>query len=322
MFDKLHIRKVKLAAVAALFAPLLSFAQATPTPLKVAIIPTLEAAPLILARDKGFFKEQNIDATIEIGTSGATILPGVLSGQYDIGYANVVSDLQAIDKKLPLLLLHATYSHPLKAADDPYQIYVDPNGKISDPKQLATANIGTPYINNISEWTTKKSLENLGVKDFEKLRWTKVSGEDAYSSVKSGAIDAVWLAQPAGAAAVKAGLKPLLAVNSGSMPGAVGGYFITSRKFAGANADLLNRFNAAIAKANDYAAKNGNESRDAVIKNFNFNKELVYAAKLNVFSNNPGLKDLKVIAQDLLRYGLIKQPVNVDDIFWKPVPAK
>ena len=306
-----------LLAASAL-APALSVQAQTLIPVKIAIIPTLEAAPLLLARDKGFFKEQGLDATVETGSSGATILPGVLSGQYDIGYANVVSDLQALDKKLPLLLIHATYSHPTQSSKDPYRIYVAPDSKIKEARQLAAANIGTPYINNISEWTTKKALENLGVSDFSKLTWTKVSGEDAYSTVKSGAIDAVWLAQPAGAAVVKAGLKPILSVNSGSMPGAVGGYFITSKKYAASHADVLKRFNAAIDKANEYTTAHPNEGRDAVIANFHFNKELVYAADLNDFPNNPGLDKLKIIAADLQRYGLIKQAPDVNSIFWKP----
>ncbi len=284
---------------------------------KVAMIPTLEAAPLIIAKDKGFFARQNLDVDIQTGTSGATILPGVLSGQYDIGYANVVSDLQAIDRKLPLLLLHAAYSHPLTAEKDPYKIYVAADSKLTDPRQLATANIGTPYINNISEWSTKKALENLGVSDFSALRWTKVSGEDAYSSVKSGAIDAVWLAQPAGAAAVKAGLKPLLAVNSGSMPGAVGGYFITSKRFAAANPETLAHFNQAISQANAYVTQHGDEGRDAVIRQFHFDRDLVYAAPLNDFPDDAGIDKLKVIASDLARYGLIKSTPDVQAIFWQ-----
>jgi NitT/TauT family transport system substrate-binding protein len=309
---------LKTLATALILSPLAVSAQAL-LPAKVAIIPTLEAAPLLLARDRGFFKEAGLDVKIEVGTSGATILPGVLSGQYDIGYANVVSDLQAIDRKLPLLLLHATYSHPADPAKDAYRIYVAPDSKIREAKQLATANIGTPYINNISEWTTKKALENIGVRDFSQLRWTKVSGEDAYASVKSGAIDAVWLAQPAGAAAVRAGLKPVLSVNSGSMPGAVGGYFITSKRYAQQQPEVLKRFNAAISKANAYAGTHPKESRDAVIAAFHFDKELVYAADLNDFPSGQGIEKLRTIAKDVQRYGLTQNVADVDGIFWKPV---
>ncbi|AHF79088.1 ABC-type nitrate/sulfonate/bicarbonate transportsystems periplasmic components-like protein (plasmid) [Sodalis praecaptivus] len=309
-------RVIKVSLLLSAFG-LASGARAEQTKVNVAIIPTLEAAPLVIAKEKGLFAHNGLDVTIQIGTSGATILPGVLSGQYDIGYANVVSDLQAIDRKLPILLIHATYSHPTDAASDPYKIYVAPDSKFTDPRQLATANIGTPYINNISEWTTKKALENLQVTDFSRLRWTKVSGEDAYSSVKSGTIDAVWLAQPAGAAAVKAGLKPLLAVNAGSMPGAVGGYFITSQRYALANPEVIRRFNQVISQANDYVTQHQNEGRDAVITHFHFDRDLVYAAPLNNFTNDPGIDNLRIIANDLARYGLIKKAPDVNSVFWR-----
>lgn len=312
------IRRFSTAlGLALLLCAATSHAQDAKQAVTVAIIPTLEAAPLLLASDKGIFTKHGLDVKVEVGASGATILPGVLSGQYDIGYANVVSDLQAIDRKLPILLVHSAYGNQTDAAKDAYKIYVGADSKIKDARQLATANIGTPYINNISEWTTKKALENLGVRDFSSLRWTKVTGADAYGSVKSGAIDAVWLAQPDGAAAEKAGLRPLLAVNATSMPGAVAGYFVTSKRYAQSHAAVLRRFNQAISEANDYMNAHPDEGRDAVIAHFHFDRSLVYAAKLNTYPNDPGVDKLRIIARDIERYGLTHSVPDVNAIFWK-----
>ncbi len=305
-----------LATAAALgSAP--AFAADAPIPVNIAVIPTLDAGPLLLAKDKGIFARHGLDVTINAGGTGATIIPTVLSQQYGIGYSNVISDLEAIDKGLPLLLVHATYGQPADQARDPYRVYVSPNGPIKQARQLAQANIGTSSIQNIAEWTTRKALENLGVTDFSKLRWTKVVGDEAYSTVKAGTLDAVWLPQPTGAAAVAAGLVPILSANSLSLPGAVGGYYITSKAYAQSHPDVLARFNASLDEANLYAAAHPQEGKDIVVKVLQFDQKLVEAADLNDYPNDPGVDKLKIIASDLVRYGFIKKAPDPDAIFWK-----
>ncbi|QWA10443.1 ABC transporter substrate-binding protein [Sodalis ligni] len=315
-----HYRFVTAAAlIAAAVLPYAAPALAADAllPVRIAVIPTLDAGPLLLAKEKGIFARHGLDATINAGGTGATIIPTVLSGQYGIGYANVVSDLQAIDRGFPLLLVHATYAHPADKTKDPYRVYVAPDGPIKSPDQLASANIGTSSVKNIAEWTTRKSLENLGITDVSKLRWTKVTGDEAYSTVKAHTLDAVWLPQPTGAAAVAAGLVPILSVNSGSLPGAVGGYYITSKAYAQANPDVLKRFNAAMDEANLYATAHPQEGKDAAVSLLQFNRQLVDAADLNNYPNDPGLDHLATIANDLVRYKLIKAAPSVNDIFWK-----
>lgn len=304
-------------AMAGLFHTATAQAEEALQALKVNVIPFLDAGPLLLADKRGIFKAHGLQVTINTAASGATVVPTVVSGQNDIGYANAISSLQAIDNGLPLLLVHAAYSHPADAGKDPYRVWVKPDGPIKDPKQLATANIGTLSVKNIAEWSTRKSLENLGVTDLSKLRWTKVGGEDAYDAVKTGQIDAVWLYEPLGAAAKKAGLVPVLSANSGSIAGAVSGYYITSKNFAEKNPGALKRFNAALDEANLYASQHTDEVRAAVIEKFNFNGELVNASDLNLYTNDPALDKLAVIGADLVRYGLIRKQPDVNALFWK-----
>lgn len=315
---KLLSRLAGLATASSLVFGLTLPAQAQDIkPLKVNVMPFLDAGPLLLAQKKDIFKKHGLDVSINTAASGATVVPTVLSGQFDVGYANAISALQANDNGLPILLVHPTYAHPSDPAKDPYRVYVKPNGPITKPEQLAQANIGTLSVKNIAEWTTRKSLENLGVTDLSKLRWTKVSGEDAYDAVKNGQIDAVWLYEPLGAAAKEAGLVPILSANSGSIPGAVSGYYITGQKFAAAQPDTLKRFNAALDEANNYAAEHPEEVREAVIAQFNFNPKLVQASDLNLYTNDPALDHLKTIGSDLVRYGLIRKQPDISAIYWQ-----
>src|SRR5213078_1881001 len=81
--------------------------SAAPTKLTVAAIAIVDVAPLYLAKAKGFFSEQNLDVTIQNTQGGAQSVPGVVSGQYQFGFANIVSLLLASSKGLPLKVIAA-----------------------------------------------------------------------------------------------------------------------------------------------------------------------------------------------------------------------
>ena len=70
--------------------------------LSVAAIPIVDVAPIYLGKAKGFFSEQNLDLTIQSVRGGAEAVPGVVSGQFQFAFANVISLLLAHSKGLPI----------------------------------------------------------------------------------------------------------------------------------------------------------------------------------------------------------------------------
>ncbi|MGV6871996.1 ABC transporter substrate-binding protein [Pseudochelatococcus sp. B33] len=285
--------------------------------ISISMLPILDAGPVLLTQKRDIFEKHGLDANVSTGGNGATNIPLVLSGQFDIAYTNVVSSLLAVDKKLPIVLVHPAYGHVSDPSKDPYRVYVDPNGPIQRPEQLASANIGTASLRSLSYWLIKKSLDNLGATDHSKQQWTRVQHEDGIIAVKNGQIDGIWLAEPHGVRAVRAGLVPILATNAGSLPGAVGGYFIASSTYAAKNPSVLRKFKASLSETYDFIADKPDVIRDAVIESLNFDKDLVYAANLNVYPNETDLAKFQVIAEDLVRYGLISAAPNLADLFWK-----
>ena len=70
------------------------------TPLTVLQITTMDAGPLHLGVEEGFFEEEGLDVDVQIAEAGSAIVPSVVNQESPIGYANAVSDLQAIDQGL------------------------------------------------------------------------------------------------------------------------------------------------------------------------------------------------------------------------------
>jgi NitT/TauT family transport system substrate-binding protein len=287
------------------------------TTLVIAVTPTFNIGALLLAQEKGIFRKHGLDATIIVVSDPATILKGVYKMEYDIGYANVISNLQAIDRKHPIVLLHPAYAYQQNPAEDPQQLYVMPNSKIKTTADMATAKIGVPNLKEVPEWSIRKILDNQGITDHSKITWHQTPAGNAHSIVLDGTVDGVWLKQPDGNRARAAGLVPAFSVTTNAIPGATGGYYYTSKRFAMKYWDITKKFQTAMTEANFYATQYPSHNRETLAKYLQLDRTLVDSAKLNKHTNDNGLNQLKTIIADAVRYGLIKQPTNTDQLFWK-----
>src|SRR3954451_8989125 len=106
------MRRLVLAAAAATLLPLAACGSSGdssaagssdgPTKITVGAIPIVDVAPLYLAEQQGFFDEQKLNVEIKNTTGGAAAVPGVVSGDYDFAFGNVVSLVLASSQGLPL----------------------------------------------------------------------------------------------------------------------------------------------------------------------------------------------------------------------------
>ncbi|MFK8082727.1 MAG: ABC transporter substrate-binding protein, partial [Granulosicoccus sp.] len=67
-----------------------------------------QAAPLLLAADKGYFEQENLDVTLAIGRGSVDAIPKVASGEYHLGSADINSLIQWRDKN-PDIDMKAVY---------------------------------------------------------------------------------------------------------------------------------------------------------------------------------------------------------------------
>ena len=74
--------------------------------LTVGVIPIVDTAPIWLGKEKGFFKDEGIDLELTKTTGGAAAVPGVVNGEFDFAFGNVMSVMVAQDQGLPLQLRH------------------------------------------------------------------------------------------------------------------------------------------------------------------------------------------------------------------------
>lgn len=287
------------------------------TELTVMQIPTMDAGPLHLAVEEGFFADHGLEVEVKIAEAGSAIVPSVVNQESPIGYANVVSDLQAIDQGLDIKFVSnccGTGSDPEK---DTSRIYVLPDGDIQSVDDLAGANIAVNSVNNLGDLTIKAALEGEGV-DVSTLEFTPMPYSDMPAALERGDVDAIWSVEPHKSISDSRGFKPLISNFVEPFPDTTLGYYITSGAFAEANPEIVANFQAAMDEANQFATENPDRVREIITEKLELDPELVAQTNLAVFQ--PGLDEQSVqtYAEAAVKYGMIGEEPDYDEIFVRP----
>lgn len=108
-----------------------------------------QAAPLLLALDQGFFTEEALDVTLEIGKGSLDALPKVASGEFDLGSADINSLITWRDKNpdIDLKAIYIIYNSP------PFAVLGRPSLGVRGPQDLEGHTLGAPKFDGaFAQW--------------------------------------------------------------------------------------------------------------------------------------------------------------------------
>src|ERR671918_3126447 len=127
------------------------------------------AAPYLVAIDKGYYKAEGLDVTIDPGTGSVEGINRVASGAYDVGFADINSLIKYRDnpRNLPVKMVMMIYDTPAFSI-----VSLKKNG-ISKPKDLEGKVLGAPAADGAyAQWpifvqankidAAKVKIENIG----------------------------------------------------------------------------------------------------------------------------------------------------------------
>ena len=159
----------RLALVAALvFCTMPASAQ---TPIKFSLDWKFEgpAAPFVVALDKGFYKAQGLDVTIDTAAGSLEPLNRVASGTYDMGVGDINSLIKFRDANpnVPIKAIFMVYNKP------PFAIVGRKSRGVTNPKDLEGKKLGAPAPDGAyAQWKIftqandidpkKVTIENVG----------------------------------------------------------------------------------------------------------------------------------------------------------------
>lgn len=226
----------------------------------VGLIPIVDVAPLYLGQEQGFFEDEGIELELTFADGGAAIVPGVASGEFDFGFSNVTSLLLAQSSGLPVVIVANGVASTGEAGADFGAVMVAADSPIQDAADLAGATVAVNTVNNIGDTTIRESVRQAGG-DPSSVQFVPFGFPEMPAQLEQGTVDAVWVVEPFKSQIEAAGGRAVAWNYVDAAPDlTVATYFTTTEKTQ-AEADLVERFTAAVNKSLKYAGENPDEVR-------------------------------------------------------------
>ena len=316
----LHLGFCALALVAVVVAqPSQAVAQTKPPPteLKLALQPLTNYTNILVARDKGFFAEENLNVTWTTVSQGAWTVEAVYGGSVHFGGSGLIEPLIARGNGLDLMFAVANGRIQPKAPDN-NALLVRTNDPISKAADLAGKTVAAGLINSPNYIHMVHWLKKAGV-DPKSVRFLELPFPQMADALYQNRLDAVWNVEPFVTIMVKSGQARIIAhPYQENIPNMDITAIYARESWLKSNKDVALRFKRAVDKGTNYFNAAPKDERDEWVAKFTgVKQELVAAMTLPQFVtefNVPGLRANVELAASL---GVVK-PFDVESMIWKP----
>jgi NitT/TauT family transport system substrate-binding protein len=297
-------------------APLPALAQQV-SKIRVVAQPIANFAVLLVARDKGMFKEQNLDVSWSVIAQGALGVEAVVGGSAELAGNSVIEPLIARGNGLDVMYL-INNTRIRSTPPDNSGIAVRTADPINGPKDLVGKRVSAGLINgpnhvHLKEWLTRGGVDPAGVQYFE-LPFPQMT-----DALLQNRLDAVWSVEPFLTLLLKSGNARVIAYPyQGNVPNMDIAAFQVKERWIKANPDVARRLRAALEQATKYLDNASKEERDDwIVKYTGVKLEIVKEINLPLYVTDFNVSTLQANLDILVRQKLTK-PFDVNAMVWKP----
>jgi len=296
-----RIARAALGALILASAALPAGAQTLET-VKVASPPVDVAGNLFYALDLGYFAKAGIDVQISQLSAGSPVVAAVLGGAVDMGSANLLPIAAAHLSGFPVVLVAPSGANSVKAPID--AVIVAKDSPIKSAKDLNGKTCVTSALLNILQIQASAWIDKNGG-DWKSVKWVDAPPAAEAATVTTGHVDCAAITEPFLSAALATGDVRLLTYTGAEVAPLVfeGGVF-TSADYASKHADMIKKFDRALADAGVWANTHHDEA--AIILAKYSKRDPAKVANHATFPENFKAADLQPLIDAAAKYGAIK----------------
>lgn len=284
-------------------------------------VPTLTVADtngaplyfLTYAEQEGFCEDAGVQLDITASAGGATVIPQLVSGDLDVAGSNVVSVLIGAAQGLPLRMVAGGTSTSEDPEQDFSALMVAPDSTVSDISQLEGQRVAVNTLRNINDIVLGSMLEEAGL-SYDSVQFVELPFPDMAAAVESGEVAAALLIEPFVTLAEEDGLKIIGRPYTALKPGLQIGTYVVSEQFAQENPDLVEAFQECVQTAADSIREDPEAFRAALPEIGELAPELAEKVRINLWQGGSDEESLQVVQDLMVDYGLIDEPVDLDEV--------
>ena len=302
-------RSLVLAAALVLvlaLAPGRGVAQET---IKVGVLPFSESLAAVIADKQGFFKAEGLNVELQKIPTASQAMPLLQGGRIDIIFSNTVSTLQVIEQGMDLMLL-APGAVVRPTPPDTTAALTVLKGTAKTPKDLEGKRIAVNVVNSTAWMYLLALLDQHGL-DRSKVRLVEVPFPQMNDPLLNQQVDAIVQVEPFRTVLQGTGKVDVIGwIYVQTQPNADITQYIALTPWVQKNQKIAAAFARAIVKGAEFANTNEVATREINQQFTNLNPALKDKVLLPRFATRIQPDEIKKTMDLMLKYGLLKQPVD------------
>jgi len=302
-----------LAAVVAGAASAVSPARAAePTKLRVSIIPINDVTPLFAAIKQGYFADEGITIDTSPSAGGATGIPGLVAGSFDIVYGNVVSMLLAAQQGIDIRVV-APGTKIETPENDTSALVVRADSGIRTGKDLEGKTVGVNTRNNVI-WLYARAWIKATGGDPDKVTYKEIPHPQMEDALRQKQVDAGYMVIPYVAlATAKPEFTKIGHPYSAVQLGVDVGQYLTTSKFLAEHPQTAEKFVRALRRGIEwYNANRGKPELLEIVSGFTrINVDLLSRIQMSPSPLKVDPPQIEKTMKLMIENKLLKGPIDV-----------
>jgi NitT/TauT family transport system substrate-binding protein len=273
----------------------------------------VDNAALFVGMEKGFFKAEGLELETVPMAGGAVITQGVVSGDLQFGWTNVISLYQAYAEGFDFKFIAGGATN-VKGTNESHAIEVLKASSVIRAKDLEGKTVAVNTLNNIVHLMAMAWIDKNGASS-AKVKFVELPFPNMEAALVAGKVDAVSIHEPFATAALVKGVARVLSHPWGEVqPKFLIASWFASEKWIQKNKEMTQAFVRAINRGIDAINADPEGSRNTMVKWAGLSPELAGKIGLPLFEKNLAEKDLQATIDLTQQYKLISRPIKARDV--------
>lgn len=276
------------------------------TQVRVSYVPATTVLPLHVAKQQGFFEKQGLDVSLKEAANISDI-PATLGRQFDIALGTATDLIKAGGAGVDVVQIAG---NTIDTKDNPFvQLMVGKKSQIKSVADLEGKKVGTPTLGGVIHAAVQYAAKEANI-DPAKIQGVEAPSPTLPDQLKAGRIDAVEALEPFATTMKQNGAvslgDPFAAI---SQPVATN-FWIANGEWARDNADVVDKYVAALEEAVAYIKANPKPSRKVLQGYTNMPPKVSQIVPLPTYEFGIRSQDLTKWVEVLREVGQLKDDVD------------